>query len=130
MTSLFLTLPIALAASTSSAADSGFPISETSWSLSEVDGAPYEASATVAFPEEGRIAGKAACNNFTGSYEGTTDGFTLGPMAMTKMMCPDIEAEDAFMAQLALMTHADVTEDQVILSNADGAQMVFVPASE
>lgn len=105
-----------------------FPAADTSWTLSETDGAPVTATATLTFPEPGKIAGKAPCNTFRGSLDGTPQAFTIGPLAMTQMACPDLDAETAFTTSLSSMTQADITPDSVTLSNADGGQMVFLPS--
>lgn len=105
-----------------------FPAADTSWTLSEIDGAPVTATATLAFPEPGQIAGKAPCNTFRGSLDGTPQAFTIGPLATTQMACPDLDAETAFTNSLGSMTQADITPDRVTLSNADGGQMVFLPS--
>lgn len=126
MKSLLFALPFALAIPmTAMAADESFPISDATWSLTELNGAAYDGKATIAFPEEGAIAGKAPCNNFMGSLDGTPEAFTLGPLAATQMMCPDMEAETAFFGLLSSMTMAEISDETVTLGNADGAQMVF-----
>ena len=44
--------------------------------------------ATLAFPEEGRVAGNASCNRFTGTVTLRGDSIAFGPLATTKMACP------------------------------------------
>ena len=51
-------------------------------------GFPGEELAFVQFGAEGRIAGKAFCNQFTGAYEaGESGSFSAGPLAVTRMAC-------------------------------------------
>lgn len=122
------TVPEASAAESTPEDAATFPAADTSWTLSEIDGAPVTATATLTFPEPGRIAGKAPCNTFRGSLDGTPQAFTIGPLATTQMACPDLDAETAFTTSLASMTQADITADSVTLSNAEGGQMVFLPS--
>ena len=51
--------------------------------------------------------------------------FELGLMRATRMACGDLPAEREFFAMLATMTLAEVSGDVLILSNPDGAEMVF-----
>jgi heat shock protein HslJ len=68
---------------------------------------------TLEFTADGRVSGSGGCNRFTGSY--TLDGDTLGvgPLASTKMMCPEavMAQEDGFFQALG-----DV--DQVAVSGS------------
>ena len=60
------------------------------------------AQTTIEFDAEGRVFGSGGCNRFTGTY--TYDGGMLGfgPLAGTKMMCPEavMDQEDRFLAAL------------------------------
>jgi heat shock protein HslJ len=132
MYALFLTLPIILAGTmptTTAAPSTGFPAAETTWTLTELDGAAFEGRATVSFAEPGRIAGQAPCNSYTGPIEGTPQAFTIGAIAATRMACPDLELETKFLDTLASMTSVEETDRGIILRNGAGAQLVFIPVS-
>jgi heat shock protein HslJ len=45
--------------------------------------------ATLTFPEPGKIAGNGSCNRFFGPAEISGDTIKLGPLASTRMACPD-----------------------------------------
>lgn len=56
-------------------------IGETLWTAG--------AEAFVHFASEGRLAGHAGCNRFMGSYALAGDSITIGPLAATRMLCPE-----------------------------------------
>lgn len=53
---------------------------------------------TLVFDGEGRVSGSGGCNRFTGSYTFTDGELSFGPLAGTKMMCPEavMDQEDRF----------------------------------
>ena len=53
---------------------------------------------TLAFDGEGRASGSGGCNRFTGSYTFDDGKLAFGPLAGTKMMCPEavMDQEDRF----------------------------------
>jgi len=53
---------------------------------------------TLVFDGEGRASGSGGCNRFTGSYTFDDGQLVFGPMAGTKMMCPEavMDQEDRF----------------------------------
>ena len=103
----------------------GYGGSEKTWVLAELDGASFSASATMTFPEPGRVAGKAPCNNYSGEMSVPYPWFEVGPLMATRMACPDLDQEVAFFAALSEMTLAEVLGDILILRNDAGREMVF-----
>ncbi len=97
----------------------------TTWVLQRLDGAAFTARATLTFPEAGNIAGRAPCNSYTGPMEAAYPMWETGLLLSTKMACPDLTAEDAFLAALTVMTHAEVAGDTLTLSDSRGREMVF-----
>jgi heat shock protein HslJ len=61
------------------------------WRLADLGGQPAIPSveATLEFPEEGKVAGKATCNRFFGTVEISGASIRFGPLAATKMACLD-----------------------------------------
>ena len=98
------------------------------WRLIELNEHPFTARATLTFPETGRIAGNAPCNSYSGTMTVPYPRFEAGPIAATKMACPDLAAETAFFAALDAVTFSEVLADTMILSNTDGLRMVFTAA--
>jgi heat shock protein HslJ len=77
------------------------PMENTKWNLTELQGAANDVFAdadTFWFSLDGEsIVGVGACNRFFGGYKMTQSGsFEVGAMGMTRMACPDMELEDAF----------------------------------
>ena len=99
--------------------------SDQIWVLQELDATPFTAHATVTFPEAGTIAGKAPCNNFSGPMTAPYPWFEVKNLAVTRMACPDLEAETLFYAALSDMTQSEVSGDTLILTNEAGREMVF-----
>jgi heat shock protein HslJ len=45
--------------------------------------------ATLAFPEAGKVAGNGSCNRFFGPAKISGDTIRLGPLASSRMACPE-----------------------------------------
>ena len=101
----------------------------THWQLSTVDGKAPGWRATLDLGEAGRIAGQAPCNRFSGSLERSDEVFKPGDLAVTRMACPDLAAEAAFLALLAGIEQSAQTQDLLILTGG-GHEMRFVPPTE
>jgi heat shock protein HslJ len=76
---------------------------------------------TAAFAEDGTVSGSSGCNQYNGSY--TLDGtaIAIGPLATTKMACPDdiMAQEQQFLAALASAAKVTVEAGQPVLRTAD-----------
>jgi heat shock protein HslJ len=97
------------------------------WKLASIDGEPVSGVAKIDFSEAGKFAGQGPCNRYFGSYSGILPDFRPGPVASTKMACPDMAAETAFFAALGAMSRAEVTGPVTLtLTGPDGRNMVFV----
>ncbi|SPH16599.1 hypothetical protein DEA8626_00109 [Defluviimonas aquaemixtae] len=104
---------------------SGHGAREGTWRLSELDGAAFEARATLGFPAPGRISGDGPCNAFNGTQGAPYPWFQAEMLLSTRRACPDLQAENAYFRALTEMTLAEVQDDILILSNTDGREMVF-----
>jgi len=73
--------------------------------------------------KENRISGKAACNNYTGSLDGTA----VGTVVATKKACPGpaMEMETTFLKMLDMVTNSKVESGKMIMMLEDGHQLVF-----
>lgn len=100
------------------------PLVGTEWQLIQLGGRtirPAGGSFTVTFLAEGnRLTGVGACNRLTGSYS-TDESRTLriGPVASTRMACPEGSDEEAFIEALEATTHYDM-DGPLLLLLADG----------
>ena len=93
--------------------------------LTEIDGQAFPARASIAFPEPGRAAGEAPCNSWSAEQTAPYPWLELGPIASTRMACPDLGQESIFFQSLEAMTLAEVQGPILILSNDAGLEMVF-----
>ncbi|WP_418991646.1 META domain-containing protein [Alistipes sp.] len=100
------------------------PLTGTEWQLIQLGGQtvqPEEGRFTLTLLAEGnRLAGVGACNRLTGSFE--TDAkraLKIGPVASTRMACPDMAREQAFIRALEQTTHYDM-DGPMLLLLADG----------
>ena len=104
---------------------SGYADAQATYLLETIDGAPFPARATIALPEEGRAEGEAPCNRWSAGQSAPYPWFALGPIVTTRRACPDLAAEQAFLAALAAMTLAEVQGPVLILSDEAGREMLF-----
>ncbi len=95
------------------------------WQLHEIDGQPFEARATLSFPEEGKLSGDAPCNHYFGAQTAPYPWFKAENVGATRRACPDLAAETVYLAALSEMSLAEVAGDTLILSNDAGREMVF-----
>lgn len=92
-----------------------------------VAGVPAGVTLTLTFAD-GRMAGSAGCNRFTGSYTQEGTRLTPGSIATTRRMCaePDgvMQVEQAFVAALEAVRRVDLEGDIVRLRDGEGALQV------
>lgn len=104
---------------------SGYADPGAEYVLQTIDGAPFAARATITFPHALGLAGQAPCNRYSGALQAPYPWFETGPLAATKMACPDLAAEGVFFNALNQMTLAEVAGKVLILTNDAGHEMVF-----
>jgi len=95
------------------------------WSVSSLSPGDFEI--TAAFTSD-QISGRAAINTYSGSYTVTPDGeFAVGELARTLMAGSeeDMRAEDTYFQLLGEATAYQVDDGQLILSDANGNQLLI-----
>lgn len=90
---------------------------------------------TATFRDDGRVTGSGGCNRYFGPYERAGEAIRIGPLAGTRMACPEppgaAAQEAAFLAAMERATTWSVREERLELRAADGAlQVGFHPADE
>lgn len=104
----------------------------TEWTITDIAGAPVpgDAKVTILRPGVGTIAGSSGCNRYTGSAK-TVDGrIEIGPLAGTRMMCPEpqMQAETVFLATIDKTT--GLRESGGVLEFIDAAGDVVLKATK
>jgi heat shock protein HslJ len=112
------------------------PLQGTSWQLVRFQGGddtvltPDDRTKyTLQFEAEGRIAARLDCNRGRGTWKATTAGqLELGPLALTRAMCPPGSLHDHFVKQWAAIRSYLITDGHLFLSlMADGGIYEFEP---
>jgi heat shock protein HslJ len=70
---------------------------------------------------DSRAVGYGGCNRFTGGYELSGQDLRFKHMASTRMACPDMQTESAFMKTLEATARWQISGSQLDLFGADGA---------
>lgn len=104
---------------------SGYTDADAKWTLVELDGKPFNARATIAFPSKGKVSGHGPCNSYGSSQTLPLPWFKLGPIMSTKMACPNLKTEQIFFEALGTVSLAETLGNTLILSNENGLEMVF-----
>lgn len=75
------------------------------WILQSIDGQPVPMTAERPTLEinlkEKRAFGYSGCNRFTGNVTVNNEFVTFGPLASTRMACPDMDIENSYLAILS-----------------------------
>jgi heat shock protein HslJ len=100
----------------------------TEWRLVDIGGQPAPAGAdTTRHPgftliAEGRkVQGSAGCNRMKGTYQLSGEKLKFGPLATTRMACPAMQTETAFLKALEATTRYEVSGSSLTLYGADTA---------
>jgi heat shock protein HslJ len=103
----------------------GYGAADKIWVLTELNGIPFAATATLTFPDRGRIAGQAPCNGYTAEMSVPYPWFEINALVTTRKSCPDLAYEAMYLAQLSRMSLSEILGDVLLLSTPDGEEMVF-----
>ena len=106
------------------------PLENTEWQLIQLGGEtvqPGEGKYTIQFfAEENRFAGVGECNRLTATYTSSEKrDLKLENAGMTRMMCPNQEAEDRFVEMLNKVTRYDMDGQMLMLFADDDLLAVF-----
>jgi para-nitrobenzyl esterase len=109
----------------------------TSWQLVKFQGGddtllrPDDKSKyTLAFGADGRLSARIDCNRGSGAWKSPEKGrLELGPMAITRAMCPPGSLHDRMLRQLPFVRSYIIKDGHLFLSlMADGGIYEFEPA--
>lgn len=100
---------------------------ETSvYRLSSINGAPFDAPATLQVDGAGQVSGNGPCNSYSGQLARPFPAFGAIEITATEIGCADLAAETSFFTALASMTVAQTGAFTLTLSNPSQDSMVFV----
>lgn len=106
------------------------PLVGTEWQLVQLEGRNVKADPdtfTIRLEAEGNhLSGIGACNRLTGSYTtGERRALKIGPLATTKMACPDLDQEQQFLRAVESTTHYDMDGPMLLLLSNGELRAVF-----
>ena len=111
------------------------PLTGTEWQLIQLGGEtlqPREGSFTITLSaEEGQLSGVGSCNHISGPYKSDERrSLKIGPLASTRMACPNPKHEAAFLEALESATHYDMDGPMLLILSNGELRAVFqaVPA--
>ena len=96
---------------------------------------PPDSEFSLEFAGE-RLSGRSGCNRYTGSWTADGDTLTIGPLAVTRMACPEplMSLEQAFLSALSSAMSAAREDDRLRFLAADGRPrlelVAVVPAED
>jgi heat shock protein HslJ len=98
------------------------------WHIESIGDRPVidRSPAAIEFTNEGRAGGNASCNRFTGAYTLSGSELSFGPLAATKMMCPDalMDQEIRFLAALDRVAAVQIQQGILILQDETGETVI------
>lgn len=121
----FLILALTMTACKADETISGYTDADAIWELVEINGGSPQSTITLTFPEKGKIAGRAPCNRYFGTQTKPLPWFQTGPIASTKMACPNLDEEQVYFQTLEKSSLAEITKTTLILSNDTGPLLTF-----
>ena len=72
-----------------------------------------------------RVMGSDGCNNFTGQIGEFDDRvIEFGPIATTRMMCPDMSVPDRFNSAIQLVSNYRLEPGRLVLLDGDGNELI------
>ena len=142
---MLFTLPVlALALAGCGPATAADPLTGTSWHLMSIESmAPAEEPSTtidepglytVTFGDDDRATFQVHCNRGSSTWQAAaaapdSGSLSFGPMALTRMMCPQPSADTKVIAALGRVRSYLIAEGKLHLSlEADGGIMHWTPA--
>lgn len=80
----------------------------------------------VAFKTGGEVVGHGGCNQFFGTYDQSGDKLTFGPLAATRMACPNLDEEQAFMSALQSARRIEATHLRLMMKGENGDPVLIL----
>ena len=95
------------------------------WEVESLDGVALDAQAWIKIGSDGTVTGQAPCNRFSTTQTAPLPDIGFGPILATRMACPDLDRETAFLAASRQVTSGAVSGDVLTLFIAQDGALVF-----
>jgi heat shock protein HslJ len=110
-------------------------LTDTTWDLIHLPGhtLPGMGRPTLAFAAGGTVAGFAGCNRFSGTAAIDGDRISLGPLAATRMFCPEpaMAIESAYLDALQRVARFELISGELhLVGREGGAPLRLRPAAD
>lgn len=95
----------------------------TKWILFSLNGKEFtsENQTYIVFNTiDSKVTGTAACNNFFGTFNKKGSSLTFEPLGFTRIACPELEKETAFMKAIKNTASYKITGNKLSLSDING----------
>ena len=119
------------ACSTRKATSGTHTLSSKTWTL--LSAGAVDAGSSGAYIEfgsnPGEVRGKAGCNGFGGNYTAEGSRLKLEGLMGTKMACPALDVENAFLRALEATERYEIKGDSLLLYQGDNLVATFKAGS-
>ena len=96
-----------------------FSLLKSEWLLEDLGGRGVidNVQATLSFPETDKVAGNGSCNRFFGPAEINGDAIKVGPLASTRMACPEavMNQETKYLEALQAAEHFEWKDPYLLI---------------
>ena len=101
-------------------ADGVMSLAGSEWGEGQDDGV------MVKFEPGNKVWGRLGCNRFTGTYSQNDYTLTFGPLASTRMACPEpqMKTEQRVSAALTATREADISHLKLVLKDEKGTALL------
>lgn len=111
-------------------ANSGGALGDTAWQLIQIEGRTLNVQGdayTLNFAAGNNVSGKGDCNRLTGTYtsDKATGTLSFGPMASTRMMCPNQTQEDLFVRLIGAIDAYKIERNLLMLFSNGELKMIM-----
>lgn len=120
MRKLLLTAACLAALASFAHADGVMALAGSEWGEGQGDGV------MVKFEPGNKVWGRLGCNRFTGTYTQEDYKLVFGPLASTRMACPEaqMKTEQRVSAALAATREADISHAKLVFKDEKGAVLL------
>lgn len=97
-------------------------------SLNSKEAEVFDREPYIQFQTEGTLRGNLGCNSFFGSFTTEDKNISFLNIGSTKMMCPNIKTEDAFVEVLQKTKTYEIKGESLTFFNLNGEEIAVFKA--